>query len=79
MLTMCILPSRKEKKYRSQKKMASTNALTNAFTPKRHIKKLFALQTTDDRRQDRQMKLRSNTHGCELKRNISCIVYYLLF
>ena len=38
----------KRKKYRSQKKMASTNALTNAFTPKRHIKKLFA---TDDRRQ----------------------------
>ena len=34
----------------------------NAAEPKRHIKKLFA--TTDDRR--RQMKLRSNTHGCEL-------------
>ena len=41
----------------------------NVAEPKRHIKNYSRRQTTD-----RQMKLRSNTHGCELIM-YSCIVY----
>ena len=60
-----VIITRKLRFFSCLKKWRPLNS-ANAEEPKRHIKKLFATtdrQTDDDRR---QMKLRSNTHGCEL-------------
>ena len=44
--------------------------------PGRHIKILFATDHRQTTTTDRQMKLRSNTHGCELIRNTNKIGFY---